>query len=113
MAGRCAVAKRTGPANLIGRYAGNVEISQDASRLGHRAAHINSTAGILDHDRVETLAAGVFTRIADAEIEGEPGDEHAGESAFAQIAGQPSMSLAVVLVERRVGVDRAVIAFAQ
>jgi hypothetical protein len=45
---------------------------------------IDAAAGIFDHNRVETFAPRVFARIADAEIEREPGNEHAGKPAFAQ-----------------------------
>jgi hypothetical protein len=82
-------------------------------RLGNGPADIDPATRVRDHDRVETLMAGILARITNAEIEGEPRQEHAREGALAQISGKPGASLAVVLVERRLGIDLAVIALAQ
>ena len=63
--------------------------------------------------RLEAFAVRVLGRIADAEIEGEAGEEDAREAALAQVAGEPGRRLAIVFIEGRVGVDLAVIALAQ
>jgi len=60
-AASAAVRWRSTPGNGVGRDAGDIELGQDAPRLGHRASYIDAAAGILDHDRLETLAAGILT----------------------------------------------------
>ena len=57
--------------------------------------------------------AGVLGRVAHAEIKREASKKYARQAAFAQIADQSGRRLAVVLVERRVEIDRAVHALAQ
>src|SRR5207248_2327994 len=51
-------------------------------------------------------------READAKVERQASQEQALDAAFAQVAGQAGWRGAVVLVERRVGVDRRIETFA-
>src|SRR5262249_23946817 len=74
---------------------------------GDRTVHVDAAAGVLDDDRLETLAMGVLGRVAYAKIERQPGKEDAPQAAFAQITGEPGRRRAVVLIKRRIGIDRA------
>src|SRR4051812_23868117 len=55
----------------------------------------------------------VLGRVADAEVEGEPGEEEPPQAALSKVSGEPGPGSAVVLVECRVGIDLAVKALAQ
>ena len=101
------------PANTVDVGATHAKRLENRARRGHGAIDIDAAAGILDHHHVEALAARIFGRIAHAEIEGEAGQEDPPEAALAQIAGEAGMGLAIVFVERRIGIDVAMIALAQ
>src|SRR6516165_11023228 len=79
---------------------------------GDRTVKVDAAAGVLDDDHLEAEAAGVLGRPAHAEIEGEAGEENAGEAALAQVPGEPGRRRAVVLVEGRIGIDLAAKALA-
>ncbi len=55
----------------------------------------------------------VLGRVADAEVEGEPGHEDPPQAALSKVSGEAGPRSAVVLVECRVGIDLAVKALAQ
>ena len=60
------------------RVCGNAADAQGPEQLTrgrHGAVDVDAAAGILDHDRLETLALRIFRRIAHAEIEGEAGEK--------------------------------------
>src|SRR6516162_587959 len=97
----------------IVRVEANADGVQSPPRREHRAADIDATARVFGHDDLEALMPGVLGRVAHAEIEREPGNKDARESALPQIAGQSGTSPAVVFVERRVRIDLAMIALAQ
>src|SRR5689334_21788568 len=77
-----------------------------------RAVHVDAAAGVLDDDCLQALAASVFRRVTHAKIERETGEEHAPQPALAQITSEPGRGRAVVLIERRIGIDRATKALA-
>src|SRR5580658_3936565 len=81
-------------------------------RRGDRAVDIDAAAGVLDHDRREAAAVGILGRVADAEVEGEAGEEDAGEATLPQIRGQAGRRRVVVLVKSRIGIDLAAKALA-
>ena len=100
-------------ANTVDVGATHTKRLENRARLGDGAIDIDAAAGVLDHHHIEAFAPRVFGRVADAEIKGETRQEDTREAALAQVAGQSRMCLAVVLEERRIGVDVAMVAFAQ
>ncbi len=85
------------------------EVDAGAGELGFDcgdgAVQIDGAAGVADYDGVESFAAGVEGRVADAVIVGQAAEEDAREIAFAQVAGQAGCGGAVILEEGGVGVD--------
>jgi hypothetical protein len=55
----------------------------------------------------------ILAGVADAEIEGQPRDEQPTEAALPKVSGEPGLRPAVVLVERRIGIDLTMVALAQ
>src|SRR5207247_2138697 len=83
------------------------------ARGGDRALDVDAAASILDHDHGKALAARVLGRVAYAEIEREPRNEHSRQAPLAQITGKAGGGLAVILVEGGVGIDPRAEALAQ
>src|ERR671937_1350596 len=73
--------------------------------LAERAARVDAARGVLDDDRLEPRLPRVERRPRDAEIGGQPDEEHPREPALLEIAGQPGLRLPIGLEKRRVGVD--------
>ena len=85
--------------------AGDADRQEARLRRRHRILDIDGAAGILEDERGEALPHRVDRGIADAEIEGEAGEEDALQAALAQISREPRLGLAVVLEEGRIGID--------
>lgn len=83
------------------------------SRCRSGAFDVDAPAGVLNHNDLETFAACIFGRIADAEVKGEAGQKHPRQATFAQVTGESRPGPAIVFIEGRVGVDMAVVALAQ
>src|SRR5690606_16739522 len=70
-----------------------------------RTLGINAAAGILDHEGLEFLLAGVHCRPGDAESRRQTSHEDALDAALLQIAAESGRGLAVGLGKRGVAVD--------
>src|ERR1700719_75693 len=90
-----------------------MQCGEPLARGTERAAHINRAAGVFYHRHLEALLLCVFGGVTDTEIEREAGEKNAREAARAQITGKPGWSPAIVLLERRIGIDLPVEPFAQ
>ena len=95
------------------RHAADAKLRQGLARCRHRAVDIDAATGILDHHDVEAFPMRVLGRVADAEVEGEPGEEEPPQAALPKISGEAGRRPAVVLVERRIGIDLTMVALAQ
>jgi len=104
------------PSSALGQaltQRGDVQAREGRARRRQRAADIDGAAGVLDDGHGKVLSPRVFGRVADAEVEGEPGHEDPPQAALSKISGEAGLRSAVVLVECRVGIDLAVKALAQ
>ena len=79
----------------------------------HGAGEVDGAAGIFNDDDLEAAACAVGSGEADAEVEGEAGDEDTTDAAVANPAGEAGGGLVVVFVEGGVGVNLAMDAFAE
>ena len=68
---------------------------------GHRTVEINAAAGVFDDRNFEACLARIFRRIADAEVECEPGYKHGLQFTFSQVTQEAGRRLVVVFVKRR------------
>src|SRR6185295_19101487 len=94
------------------RYAADAQRRQRLARLRHRPVHVDAATRIVDYHDVESFPMRVLGRVADAEVEGEPGEEDPPQAALSKVSGEAGPRSAVVLVECRVGIDLAVKALA-
>ena len=81
-----------------------------AHALAREPPVVDPTAGVLDDERREAGLAGVDGGPRDAEVGGQAGEEHALQTALAQVADEAGGRRAVGLVERGVGVDALAVA---
>src|SRR5262249_3962420 len=90
----------------------NAEVPKTPMGRGHGAVEIDAAAGVLHDGDLEAGLAGILSREADAEVEGETRDEHGLQFAFAQIAEQAGRRPMIVLEQRRIRIDGAAKALA-
>ena len=83
------------------RYAADAQRRQRLARCRHRPVHVDAATRIVDHHDVKSFPMRVLGRVADAEVEGEPGEEDPPQAALSKVPGQAGPRSAVVLVERR------------
>ena len=95
------------------RRTADTELVEHRPRLSHGAVDVDASAGVFNDERLKSLAVRILRRITDAEIKGETGQKDAPKVSLAQVTGKASMRDMVVLIKGRVGIDFAVVAFAQ
>ena len=83
----------------------NAQSRQACVSRGKRALDVDGTAGIFDHENRKPFAVGVFGRVSHAKIERETRKENAVQATLAQVTGKAGPGLAVILPERRIGID--------
>src|SRR6266576_883859 len=76
---------RSGSGDGVSRERGDVQAREALMRRRQRAPDIDGATGVLDDGHGKVLSPRVLGRVADAEVEREPGDKDARETALAQI----------------------------
>jgi len=84
---------------------GNSRLGEVGVHLGHRSVEVDGAAGIAEDDGVEAESASVEGRVADAEVIGKPDEEDARQIPLLQVASEAGGRPAIILKERRVGID--------
>src|SRR5690348_56784 len=79
---------RFGSGDGVSRERADVQAGEARARRPQRAVDVDGAAGVLDDGHGKILSPRVLGRVADAEVEREPGDKDARESALAQITRQ-------------------------
>ena len=77
------------------------------------AGEVDGCGEVIEDDGLKAEAGGGGGGVADTEVEGDAGEEEAGEGALAQVAGESGGSDAVVFEEGGVAVDGGAEAFAE